>query len=234
MKAFWETYHVLIVILTIATALCFVWLFVFNRKKLNASWWEILIVCLLHTLVGVGFVKFFALLEAGFVASKAGNMSMFGGIFFMPIFYYVYAKIKKLPVGLVFDIFTVSLVITLMLARINCLFMGCCTGRIIGYTEKRYATREAELVYDALFLGLAIYCIFKNKFANKIYLIYLSSYGLFRFICEIFRESISGTVFHIAHVWAGLSILIGVTLLIVMNYLEKEKQRNAPKKKKNK
>lgn len=232
MNTFWDRYHVLIIILSIATILCFVWLFVFNRKKLNASWWEILIVCLLHTIVGVGFVKFFALLEAGFVASRAGNMSMFGGIFFMPLFYFIYAKIKKLPVGLVFDIFTVALVITLLLARINCLFMGCCVGRFIGDTDRRYATREAELAYDSLFLGLSIFFVFKNKFTNKIYLLYLSSYGLFRFICETFRYSDDGKIFHIGHVWAFLSLVVGITLLIVFNYLQKEKERNGPQKKK--
>ena len=232
MKTFWENHHTLIIILSIATALSFVWLFVFNRKKLNASWWEILIVCLLHTIIGVGFVKFFALMEAGFKSSKAGNMSMFGGIFFMPIFYYVYAKIKKLPVGLVFDIFAVSLVVTLLLARINCLFAGCCYGRFIGNTDKRYATREAELAYDALFLGLAIYCIIKEKFTGKIYLFYLASYGLFRLICETFRDSESGEVFHIGHAWALISLVVGVALLIIINYLNKEKERNAPKKKK--
>lgn len=220
---FWKNYWVLIVLLSVATVLSFVWLFI-NRKKINAKWWEVLILALTHTLVGVGFVKLFALLEAGFDTTKAGALSMFGGVFFMPIYYFVYAKIKKLPIGLVFDIFTISLVSTLLLARINCLHAGCCLGKNINYTEARYPTRELEIGYDVIFLGVSIFFIFKEKFQGKIYLFYLISYGVFRFIIEWMRESESNG-FHIAHVWSLLAVLIGVGLLIYIYFRNKDKEK---------
>lgn len=221
---FWKNYYILVILLTIATVLSFAWLFL-NRKKINAKWWEVLIISLTHTIVGVGFVKFFALLEAGFDVNKAGNLSMYGGVFFMPLFYFIYAKIKKLPLGLVFDIFTISLVSTLLLARVNCLFSGCCLGKNINYTEARYPTRELEIGYDVIFLAISIFFIYKNKFPGKIYLFYLISYGVFRFIIEWMRESSSTSAFHIAHVWSLLAVLIGVGLLIYIHFRNKDKEK---------
>lgn len=215
MVEFFKNYYVLFSLLVGATIVSFIWLFL-NRDKMNAKWWEVLIVAILHTLVGVGFVKFFALMEAGFDANKAGNMSMFGGIFFMPLFYFVYAKIKKLPIGLVFDIFTISLVSTLFFARINCLIKGCCYGININYTEYRYPTRETELVYDLIFIGLAIFLIYKGKISGKIFVLYLISYGFVRFVTEWFRYSESTSPFHIGHVWSMLSFIIGIALLIYL------------------
>ncbi len=221
---YFKEHLVLPTMLVVATTVSFIWLFL-QRKKLNAKWWEIWIVSVLHTLIGVGFVKFFALMEAGFNAEKAGNMSMFGGIFFMPIVYFIYAKIKKLPIGLVFDIFTISLVSTLFFARVNCLISGCCYGIEINYTEYRYPTRETELIYDALFIGLSIFFIYKNMFSGKIFIFYLISYGFVRFVIEWFRYSESASPFHIGHVWALFSFIIGIVLLIVLYFKGKTKEQ---------
>lgn len=212
----------LLMVLIIATILSFVWLFVFNRKKLNAKWWEILILALLHTAYGVLTVKFFAILEARFNFEKAGNMSMFGGIFFMPIMYFTYAKIKKLPVGLVFDIFVVSLAVTLLLARINCFHGGCCQGIVIGSNGFKWPAREFDLAIYAIFLIFTIPWILKDKSKGMAYPLFMAVYGLFRFINEWFRESASSSPFHIGHVWAIVSFVIGVTLLVVI-YLKQKK-----------
>ena len=136
----------LIIMLSLATLCSFIWL-CFNREKLNSPIWLLLIISILHTLFGVLCVKFFAILEVGFDMSKAGNMSMYGGIFFMPLFYFLYSKIKKIDLGLTFSIFTISIVITYFFARINCLHGGCCYGMEIGNTGYRYPTRELELIY---------------------------------------------------------------------------------------
>ena len=212
---FIKNYWFLIVLLTVATVLSFVWLYFFNKKKLNASWWEILLVALVHTLYGVLTVKFFAILEAGFDVEKAGNMSLFGGIFFMPIMYFVYAKIKKLPVGLVFDIFVVPLAATLFLARVNCFFSGCCKGIFLGDSDFRWPAREVDLFVHLSFLALIIPLIQKNKSKGIAYPLYMAHYGLFRFINEWFRESDSFSSFHIGHVWAIISFVVGATILLI-------------------
>ena len=88
LASFFSSWWVLILLLTLSTGFVFFWLF-FYRKKLQARIWEIVLVSVAHTIIGVLLVKFFALLEAGFDTSKAGNLSLYGGIFFMPLFYIV-------------------------------------------------------------------------------------------------------------------------------------------------
>lgn len=224
---FINNYWFLIMLLTIATAISFVWLFVFNKEKLNAKWWEILIVVLIHTLYGVLTVKFFAILEAGFDFERAGNMSLFGGIFFMPIMYFAYAKIKKLPLSTVFDIFVIPLAATLLLARINCFRAHCCLGMVLD-AEKgiRWPAREIDLAIHALFLVFATPWIMKNKSNGMAYPLYLAVYGLFRFINEWFRESSSESAFHIGHVWAIISFVVGVTLLVLIYLRQKKGSKN--------
>lgn len=225
MVNFLKNWYFLIILLSISTALSFVWLFVINRKKLNAKWWEILIISIMHTIIGVGCVKIFAILESGFDPAKINNLSMFGGIFFMPITYIIYAKIKKLPILFVIDIFTISLVVTLLLARINCLHAGCCLGKSINY-DLRYPTREIEIVYDSIFIAISVFFIHKGIFRNKIFFTYLLSYGTLRFVLEFMRESESSGIFHIGHVWSMFSILFAIVALIIMKYLQKEKPFN--------
>ena len=160
-------------------------------------------------------------MESGFDVDKFGSMSLFGGVLLMPVFYFIYAKTKKIPFGDVFDVFVISLISTLMFARINCIIFGCCLGKSINYSEVRYPTRELEIGFYVILLIVLILFTFKKILTGKLYLIYLISYGAFRFIIEFMRESDSDTVFHVAHVWSLLSIGIGIGLII---YLSKRKK----------
>ena len=136
--------------LSAATIVCFLWLFIFNRERLHAKWWELIIIAVLHTIIGVGTVKLFAILESGGDFSNDG-MSLYGGLFFMPLTYLIYAKAKKLPVFEVFDIFAVCLAITYFFARFNCIHSGCCLGKIYDKVHgARYPTREIEIAFFAI------------------------------------------------------------------------------------
>ena len=225
---FFKSHWFLILMLTLASAFVFVWLFVFNREKLKAKWWEILIVTVIHTGYGVLTVKFFALLEAGFNFEKAGNMSLFGGIFFMPLMYFCYAKIKKIPVSIVFDIFVVCLAATLALARINCLYAGCCIGKYIsGDSGPRWPTREIDVVTHALFVIFAIVTIKKEKLNSKLYPLYLIAYGVMRFVIEWFRDSTGSALFHVGHIWSIVSTILGFIIFLIMMLKERKNELGA-------
>lgn len=218
----------LIIMLVIATIASYIWLYI-NKNELKTSWWFLIIIAVLHTVIGVLFVKFFALLEVGFITSRAGNMSLYGGIFFMPLFYFIFAKAKKIKLGTAFDIFTFSLVVTLFFARINCLHSGCCLGIEIGNTGYLYPTREIELLYYLIFM--LIYLLRRNKnLNNKWYLIYMLSYGITRFIVEWFRQSSSTFILHMGHIWSIVSIIISVILLIIVYRKEHKNVKEEIKK----
>lgn len=209
--AFLQT-HGLILLLSLAAAatVCWLWL---QRERLRLRILWVIVLSVLHVAVGVGCVKAFAILEAGSL-SVAGNMSLFGAVFLLPLFYWIGAQLTKRDVKAVFDVFTIPMVFTLACARVNCLLSGCCLGRQIPGSSMRYPTREAELLYYALLLLWLVYQTGKHRTDGRLYPVYMASYGLFRFVTEFFRASASGTFLHLSHLWAALCFLTGLSILL--------------------
>ena len=132
------TEYRLYIILALATTFCYFWISQF-KKRLRIKEWMALLLSVLHTLVGVLCVKLFAFLESG----SGGGMSLYGAIFFLPVIYWVTAKVTKRSVADVFDIFTVCTFVTLLCSRFNCMFAGCCLGmEIPGTANLSWPTRE--------------------------------------------------------------------------------------------
>jgi len=215
----------LLLLLLLGTVFTFVWTMV-NRERLRFRWYAAAPLALLHTVVGVGCVMAFAQLEHIGQPSNPGMMSLFGAIFFLPLFYFLLAKLTKRGTADVFDVFTVSMAFTLLCSRVNCLFSGCCLGAPLpGQTELRWPTREAELVFYAVILTYLILRILKKKNHGELYPLYMVSYGAFRFVIEFFREpgegSVLSGVLHISHIWAILSICLGLSI-----YYEVQKKQS--------
>ena len=143
----WLKEHSLIVLLLLGTIFNVFWLYRM-RRQLQMKWYAVLILSVLHTAIGVCSVKVFAFLESGDI----GNMSLFGGVFFMPIAYWLGAKLIKRPYCKVCDVFTPCMLFTLMCARINCIVSGCCSGLVIPGTHvplSHKGTRDSLLHCDA-------------------------------------------------------------------------------------
>ena len=177
-----------------------------DRLKLKKI--EVLVFAVLHTVIGVLSVKVFAFLESG----EVGKMSLFGGVFFMPVFYYTWAKLMKQSVADVFDASTICMLFTLMCARINCILSGCCKGIMIPGTHMRFPTRELEIFYYIVMLTFLAAKVIKRKNIGEIYPLYMITYGIFRFIIEFFRVSSTGEIFHISHLWAALAFIAGLSI----------------------
>lgn len=205
--------HHLLILLSLGSLLSFGWLFV-NRKKLSMKIWEAALLSVLHTIYGVLSVKVFAVIEGFGDPSVIGNMSLFGGVFFMPIAYWLIAKIKKLRNGIVFDVFTPCLVVTLLCARINCIIGNCCQGRYItGTSGMRWPTRELEICFYIVLLAVICRKILTGKSNGNIYLIYMMSYGIFRFLEEGLRESDRYLGYlHLGHIWAMITLTVGFSI----------------------
>ena len=202
----------------------FCWLLVF-RKRIRAGWFSVLLLSVLHIFFGVLSVKLFAFLESP--SEKFGSsMSLFGAVFFMPCLYFAGSKIFKRNTRQVFDLFTVPLVFTLACARVNCLLTGCCKGMIIPFVGDgtiRWPTREAELLFYAVFLSLIIIRISRDRSNGEIYPLYLLSYGFFRFFVEGFRESSAESIFHLAHIWAVIAVCAGAAFYFEIRHQSKKR-----------
>lgn len=215
---FITSHWVLMILLLIASIINLVWLFL-NRKELKMNLAVIILFSVFHTIIGVIFVVLFAFMESGFKLDSLGNLSLYGGVFFMPIVYVLYALIRKINIGRAFDIFTISLISTLFFARINCIISGCCGGIEVGDTGFRVPTRELELLFYVLFIIFTSYYVYRKESNGLIYPVYMIAYGLFRFIIEFLRESDSSSWFHMGHTWSILSLIIGILIIVVVKYL---------------
>lgn len=159
----------LLILLSVGAAFTSVWLALL-RKRLNMVWYVAIMIAIAHTVYGVLTVKAFAFLETGFDKASLGNMSLFGGMFLMPLAYWLGAKISKRPPKEVFDVFTPCMVFTVMCARINCILSGCCRGLPIpGTNGIRFPTREAEIVFYLILLAVLCPRIWKERLQGRAY-----------------------------------------------------------------
>lgn len=218
----WLHSHVLLLLLSLAAAAVFIWLLLL-RKRLNMTWYAALALAILHTMYGVLCVRVFARMEG----AGSGAMSLFGGVFFMPVAYFIGAKLTKRPMAEVFDIFAIGMIFTLLLARCNCLVAGCCLGRHMFHMELRWPTRELEIVFYIVFLALMAPRVWRAETRGKVYPLYMAAYGAFRAVIECFRESSSQTLFHVSHIWAFLALALGLSI-----YIEQTRRLNQKTKKK--
>lgn len=217
----WLTDHALILLLGCGTLFNVYWLHR-CRERLHLRWPSVLLLSVLHTVLGVLSVKVFALFESG----DFSNMSLFGGVFFMPLFYWGVAKLAKQKAADVFDVFTICLVFTLMCARLNCMISGCCLGAHIpieGLTHLRFPTRELELLFYVLLLSRLWRKVMTGSARGMIYPIYMISYGIFRFVTETLRFSDrTDSILHVSHLWALLSLGIGISIYGELQKKEKK------------
>ena len=225
----WLEEHFLLMMLIAASLISGIWLWMM-RDRLGMTLFCVLLISVLHTLYGVLCVKIFALVEDGSF-QWAGKMSLFGGVFLMPLAYYIGAKTAKRNMREVFDVFAVCTIETLFFARINCLVSGCCVGRPMpGIHGLRWPTREAELCYYAVLLILELPHVIKKETNGKFYPLYMLTYGVFRFATEFLRDSGTDRVFHIAHIWSVLSICIGAGIYAELQNRQKKDKKNTTAK----
>lgn len=211
--------HILLIVLIFAGISTFLWLLLV-RKRLHMTWWAALILAVLHVMFGVLCVRVFARMEG----ADAGSMSIFGAVFFMPVGYYLGARLSRRPAADVFDIFSVPMVFTLFCSRINCLVSGCCYGLPIGNTPFRWPTREAEMLFYVVFLLIFAPKVRKGITNGKVYPLYMAAYGIFRGVCEFFRySSATQNLFHISHIWALISFAAGIAIYAAMKKREKRR-----------
>lgn len=217
----WLSDHALILLLGCGTLFNVYWLHR-CRERLHLRWLSVLLLSVLHTVLGVLSVKVFALFESG----DFSNTSLFGGVFFMPLFYWGVAKLAKQKAADVFDVFTICLVFTLMCARLNCIISGCCLGAHIpieGLTHLRFPTREMELLFYVILLSHLWRKVLSGSARGMIYPIYMISYGIFRFVTETLRVSNrTDSILHISHLWALLSLGIGISIYGELQKKEKK------------
>ena len=91
----------------------------------------------------------------------------------------------------------------------------------------RFPTREAEIVFYLILLAVLCPRIWKERLQGRAYPVYMMCYGAFRFIIEFFREADSAGLFHRAHLWAMITLLLGASI-----YAEMKTTKTKPRRRK--
>lgn len=224
MYDFFDKYFLYIMV-TIFALISYIWLFI-NKKRLNIPWWEIVITGIFELIVGFTGAKALAMVDFGFEkGSFINGMRLYGAIFAEPIYFFIYAKIRKIPLSTMFDYYLIPLIFIIMSVRINCIHVGCCNSIVINGFE--ILIREIELVTNALSICIFGYFIIKKKLQGKLYPIYMISYGIIRFGLEFFRAEYTTIGFmHYGHFWSITSITIGIIVLVIQYIVFKRKESN--------
>ncbi len=214
----------LMVVLLAGTVFTYFW-FLHYKEKLRFNGLTALVAAIVHTIYGVLCVTVFAVIETMNI-KNFGNLSIFGATFFMPLLFFVFAKLGKRSAADVFDIGTVSMMFTLMCSRFNCLVSGCCYGiSFFNSPTLRWPTREAEIVFYVVLILVLALRMKKNQSGGTNYPIYMIAYGIFRFIVEWVRHYDGNSVVHKAHVWALISLALGISILVEMKAAKNKNSR---------
>lgn len=182
------------------------------RKQFRMSIAATAGISLLNLLIAFPAMKLLAILEVGGDLSRAANMRLFGAVYISPIHYYVLAKLTKRPVKPAMDACAVGIAVALGIARLDCMFTGCCDGvPIPGMGTLRWPLREVELLYYMLFVACFAKKMCEQKTYGQLYPLFMMTYGAARFLMEWVREEYTTQIgiFHLAHFWALLSLVIG-------------------------
>lgn len=217
---------VLLLCLAGGTVISALWLWLF-RRRLAIHAYAIFPIALVHTVLGVVCVSLFAGLES-FRLTLSGGMSLYGGIFFLPLCYWFGGRLFHRDLRQVFDIMTLCLISTLIFARINCIVSGCCQGLLLpGSSVLHWPTREVEMLFHIVLLAVLACKLYRQEQPGTIYPLYMICYGVFRFITEWFRsEDALFLDLHPGHIWSLLAVIIGWSIysVQVQNYETKRKK----------
>ena len=152
--------------------------------------------------------------------------------------YKIFAKEDaKKYFGMLVEIAPCGILIAHALGRIGCFFAGCCYGiqtdsflgvQFPGNAYKVFPTQLFESAFLFIMFGVTTYLFFKNYKFNMI--LYLLSYGIFRFFIEFIRGDDRGEFFiSFLTPSQGNSLLLIIAGLILLYF--KLKKKNIAEKK---
>lgn len=163
-----------------------------------------------------------------------GGFSFFGIMFSVPLFAWVLSKCAKAPYGKLIDFASVGILFELAFYRIGCTCAGCCRGLpfTFGMTypngETLFPVQPIEAALDFALAVLLIFLFLNKKLrSGEQYLLYMTGYGVIRFVLEFTRErNYLFGIFSLSHIWAAFALVVGIIILFSFRGINKCKTEN--------
>lgn len=153
--------------------------------------------------------------------SWRGGLVFHGGLFGAVLAGWIFTRYRKLPFKVMADIGAPGVALGHAIGRIGCLLKGCCYGHATtmpwGICYPSYHETHGALIHPAqayetlldvgLYLSLA-WWFPRRKWNGQIFALYLISYGVIRFIVEMFRGD--SQVFYFNHLTLAQLVSFGI------------------------
>ncbi|MBE7100909.1 MAG: prolipoprotein diacylglyceryl transferase [Clostridiales bacterium] len=188
------------------------------------------------------FQAFYNYIENPAAGFKVGEGITFiggliGGIVCFLAVYFIFRKRYKTRLIDVVSALPACIIIGHAFGRVGCLFAGCCHGEPTnawyGITMNTIEYGRAKVVPVQLFEAIFLFALFaicfiltmKKDFKHNLS-IYLTGYGLFRFIIEFMRDDPRGEFLGLppSQFWAIVMIFAGVGVYFLTEYLMKKRK----------
>lgn len=175
--------------------------------------WGVALLCVIYSLGSLLSAMLFAKIEGWLSDGPGGRISTYGIYLIGPFILMLAAKILRMNVAGVLDIFALYAMPSMFMMRIDCLISGCCAGLPIFETGFTWPTRETEMIFYVVMLVILWRMLKKNEIPGRLLPLLMVSYGCFRFVNQWFRDD--GSVgWHMSHGWSVLCAFIGLSLLL--------------------
>lgn len=176
-----------------------------------------------------------------FLAYTFGGSVFYGGLIGGVAAGMIYLKIKKLNFEVFVDVAAPVTALFHGFARIGCFLGGCCYGvectwGFITHTNNlnptingvvRFPVQLFEAAFEFLLFAVLAYLLHKGLMRGKLYLIYLLSYSVARFVLEFFRgDEYRGLVRFFGTDWfISTSQIISIAVFAVSLFILIRKKR---------
>ncbi len=157
-------------------------------------------------------------------AIRNGGLAVYGGIISAAIVVILYCKIKKINIGIPFDILSVGLPLAQAIGRwgnfINCEAYGRETTlpwgmSIAPYINMVHPTFLYESIWNIFSVIFVLIAKKYKKFEGELFCVYLIWYGIGRFWIEGLRtDSLYLGAFRVSQLVALFSVLLGILVII--------------------
>ena len=227
-----------------AAVLFFIYL---NKSKRQVNYLDLMVVIIATVLVGIVFAILFEnIYEAikhsinGEYAHWTWGMTFYGGLFggvitFILMYRFYYLKNNEPIFDEILRIAPACIALGHAFGRIGCFLSGCCYGiethtsldvYFPVHNHSYLPTQLFEMGFLFLLAGVLVFLAFK-KITNYTFIVYMLSYGTFRFVIEFFRGDERGQLMGLSpsQYWCILLVVGTIPLFFLLkNKFFKEKE----------
>lgn len=182
------------------------------RKRLGLHrWWQPIGVYVLFFAITTGSTTVFVQLEKLLVGTSAAGIF---GVFFIaaPILLLLLCWQRR-DVAAYFDVFAYTSLVNMFVQRMYCCLIGCCSGFEIFSLGVDWPVREVELICDVVLMIVLLRVGRKQSMSGNLFPLLMICFSGYRFVIEWGRYAkILGFGLHLAHIWAVLGMIIGISI----------------------